>query len=95
MDLKDIKIEDIKTKILSIDRKTIIKFGIGIASIIIFLIIYYLILNPIVKAKKLQLEDMTNKQTEIAQFEQEIIRNKRLQAPAIRNNKKQCPNLPP
>ena len=76
MDLKDIKIEDIKTKILSIDRKTIIKFGIGIASIIIFLIIYYLILNPIVKAKKSQLEDMTNKQTEIAQFEQEIIRNK-------------------
>ena len=76
MDLKDIKIEDIKTKILSIDRKTIIKFGIGIASIIIFLIIYYLILNPIVKAKKLQLEDMTNKQTEIAQFEQEIISNK-------------------
>ena len=76
MDLKDIKIEDIKTKISSIDRKTLIKFGIGFTSIIIFLIIYYLILNPIVKAKKLQLEDMTNKQTEIAQFEQEIIRNK-------------------
>ena len=76
MDLKDIKIEDIKTKILSIDRKTIIKFGIGIASIIIFLIIYYLILNPIVIAKKSQLEDMTNKQLEIVQFEQEIISNK-------------------
>ena len=76
MDLKDIKIEDIKTKISSIDRKILIKFGIGIASIIIFLIIYYLILNPIVKAKKSQLEDMTNKQTEIAQFEQEIISNK-------------------
>ena len=77
MDLKDIKIEDIKTKILSVtDRKTIIKFGIGIASIIIFLIIYYLILNPIVIAKKSQLEDMTNKQLEIVQFEQEIISNK-------------------
>ena len=76
MDLKDIKIEDIKTKILSIDRKTIIKFGIGIASIIIFLIIYYLILNPIVIAKKSQLEDMTNKQLEIVQFEQEIKSNK-------------------
>ena len=76
MDLKDIKIEDIKTKILAIDRKTIIKFGIGIASIIIFLIIYYLILNPIVIAKKSQLEDMTNKQLEIVQFEQEIISNK-------------------
>ena len=73
MDLKDIKIEDIKAKIVSIDRKTLIKFGIGFASIIIFLIIYYLILDPIVKAKKSQLEDMTNKQTEIAQFEQEII----------------------
>ena len=36
MDLKDIKIEDIKTKIMSIDRKTLIKFGIGFASIIIF-----------------------------------------------------------
>ena len=76
MDLKDIKIEDIKTKISSIDRKTLIKFGIGFTSIIIFLVIYYLILDPIVKAKKSQLEDMTNKQTEIAQFEQEIIRNK-------------------
>ena len=76
MDLKDIKIEDIKAKIVSIDRKTLIKFGIGFASIIIFLIIYYLILNPIVKAKKLQLEDMTNKQLEIVQFEQEIISNK-------------------
>ena len=76
MDLKDIKIEDIKTKISSIDIKTLIKFGIGFTSIIIFLIIYYLILNPIVKAKKLQLEDMTNKQLEIVQFEQEIISNK-------------------
>ena len=76
MDLKDIKIEDIKTKISSIDRKTLIKFGIGFTSIIIFLIIYYLILNPIVEAKKLQLEDMTNKQLEIVQFEQEIISNK-------------------
>ena len=76
MDLKDIKIEDIKTKISSIDRKTLIKFGIGFTSIIIFLIIYYLILNPIVIAKKSQLEDMTNKQLEIVQFEQEIISNK-------------------
>ena len=76
MDLKDIKIEDIKTKITSIDRKILIKFGIGFASIIIFLIIYYLILNPIAEAKKLQLEDMTNKQLEIVQFEQEIISNK-------------------
>ena len=74
--IEDIKIEDIKAKISSIDKKTLIKFGIGFASIIIFLIIYYLILNPIVEAKKLQLEDMTNKQLEIVQFEQEIISNK-------------------
>ena len=76
MDLKNIKIEDIRTKISSIDRKTLIKFGIGFTSIIIFLIIYYLILDPIVKTKKSQLEDMTNKQTEIVQFKKEIISNK-------------------
>ena len=73
MDLKDLKIEDIKTKILGVaDKKTLIKFGIGIGSIIIFLIIYYSILNPIVKAKKTRLTDMTNKQAEIKQFQKDI-----------------------
>ena len=74
MDLKNLKIDDIKAKILTIaDKKTLIKFGIGFGSIIVFLIIYYSILNPIVQKKKVQIEDMINKKAEIAKFEKEII----------------------
>ena len=74
IDLKDIKFEDIKAKVLAIaDKKTLIKFGIGFGSIIIFLIIYYSILNPIVQKKKVEIDDLMNKKAEIAKFEKEII----------------------
>ena len=40
MDLNDINISDLKDKLLQIaDKKTLIKFGIGFGSIILFLII--------------------------------------------------------
>ena len=52
IDLKNIKIEDLKEKILQLaDRKTLIKIGISSGAIILFLIIYYAILNPIVEKK--------------------------------------------
>ena len=74
MDLNNINISDLKDKILQIaDKKTLIKFGIGFGSIILFLIIYYAILNPIVKNKKVMLDDMNLKQTEISAFNNEII----------------------
>ena len=74
MDLNDINISDLKDKLLQIaDKKTLIKFGIGFGSIILFLIIYYAVLNPIVKNKKVMLDDMTLKQTEISTFNNEII----------------------
>ena len=74
MDLNNINISDLKDKILQIaDKKTLIKFGIGFASIILFLVIYYAILNPIVKTKKVMLDDMNLKQTEISEFNNEII----------------------
>ena len=77
MDLKNLKIDDIKAKILSMaDKKTLIKFGIGIGSIVFFLIIYYSILNPIVQTKKVKLEEMLNKKDEIVKFEKEIKTNK-------------------
>ncbi len=73
LDLKNLKIDDIKAKILSMaDKKTLIKFGIGIGSIVFFLIIYYSILNPIVQTKKVQLKEMLNKKDEIVKFEKEI-----------------------
>ena len=74
MDLNDINISDLKDKLLQIaDKKTLIKFGIGFGAIILFLIIYYAILNPIVKNKKVMLDDMNLKQTEISAFNNEII----------------------
>ena len=54
MDLNNINISDLKEKLLQFaDKKTLIKFGIGFGSIILFLIIYYAILNPIVKTHNL------------------------------------------
>ena len=74
MDLNNIDISDLKEKLLQFaDKKTLIKFGIGFGSIILFLIIYYAVLNPIVKTKKVMLDDMTLKQTEISTFNDEII----------------------
>ena len=70
IDLKNIDIESIKSKILAIDKKTLIKFGIGFGSVVFFLIIYYAVLNPIVNKKKIQIDDMFNKQAEIDTFNQ-------------------------
>ena len=73
IDLKNIKIEDLKDKILQLaDKKTLIKIGISAGAIIIFLIIYYAILNPIVEKKKAQINDMNKKKQETAKFVQEI-----------------------
>ena len=52
MDLKNIQVSDIKEKLQTIEKKTLIKWGVGFGSIILFLIIYYAVLNPIVKEKK-------------------------------------------
>ena len=77
MDLKNLNMDDLKAKVLAFaDKKTLIKGGITFGAIIFFLIIYYSILNPIVNTKKAQLEDMTLKQEEITQFNQEIKANK-------------------
>ncbi len=73
MDLKNITMDDLKQKLSTIDKKTFIKFGSGFGAIILFLIIYYVVLNPMVKERKSKFEDKTLKQDEIAQFENEII----------------------
>ena len=73
IDLKNLKVEDIKDKLLKLaDKKTLIKIGIGAGAVIFFLIIYYVVLNPIVNKKKLQIDDMNQKKEETAKFVQEI-----------------------
>lgn len=72
LDLKNINLESVKAKIKSIDKKILIKFGIGFLSVIIFLIIYYAVLSPIVEKKKAQLDNMQKKQAEIKKMNQVI-----------------------
>ena len=65
-ELKNLNMDDLKAKVIAFaDKKTLIKLGISLGSIIVFLIIYYAILNPIVKEKKAQINDMNTKQDEI------------------------------
>ncbi len=73
IDLKNINVADLKEKLAGVDKKTYIKFGIGFFSIILFLIIYYAILNPIVNDKKAQHADKLLKENEILTFNNEIV----------------------
>ena len=73
IDLKNLNMQDIKEKILLLaDKKTLIKIGVSLGSIIAFLIIYYSILNPMVETRKAKLQDMTTKQEETLKFKQSI-----------------------
>ena len=73
MDLKNITMDDLKQKLAAVDKKTLIKFGSGFGAIILFLIIYYVVLNPMVKERKAKYNDKILKQNEISQFDNEII----------------------
>ena len=66
IDLKNLNVNDLKDQILkAVDKKTLIKIGIAFGAIILFLIIYYLVVNPIVKNKKAQVDDMNKKKSNI------------------------------
>ena len=68
LDLKNITMDDIKAKLQNVDKKTWIKIGISFGAVLLFLIIFYGILNPIVNKKKAQLNDMINKEKETQKF---------------------------
>ena len=73
IDLKNLNVQDLKAKILQFsDKKTLIKIGISAGAIILFLIIYYAILNPIVNKKKLQLDKMNEMKQETSKFISDI-----------------------
>tara|TARA_B100000700_G_C14977914_1_gene824805 strand:+ start:610 stop:1248 length:639 start_codon:yes stop_codon:yes gene_type:complete len=90
MDLKNITVDDLKEKFSAIDKKTLIKFGIGFGAIILFLIIYYAILSPMVKERRAKYEDKILKQQEIKKFENDIIniksRIKKLEPIVLKNS---------
>ena len=73
IDLKNLNVQDLKAKILQFsDKKTLIKIGISAGAIILFLIIYYAILNPIVNKKKIQLDKMNTMKEETSKYVAEI-----------------------
>ena len=83
MDLKNITMDDLKQKLQNVDKKLLIKFGAGLGAIVIFLIIYYAILNPMVKERQKKYDDKITKQNEITEMENNIIKLKKL----IKENK--------
>ena len=72
LDLKNLTMDDIKAKLQTVEKKTWIKIGIASGAVILFLIIYYGVISPIVDKKKAQLVDMSKKQEETAQFTKKI-----------------------
>ena len=64
---------DIKDQITKLaDKKTLTKIGIIVGAVVLFLIIYYAVLNPMVKSRKAKLDDMNLKKQEITKFITEI-----------------------
>ena len=74
IDLKNLSMDDIKSQVTKLlaDKKALTKIGIVFGAIVLFLIIYYAILNPMVDARKAKLDDMNKKKQEIEQFRNEI-----------------------
>ena len=77
IDFKNLKVDDIKEKLLKLaDKKTLTKIGIGAGAVIFFLIIYYAVLNPIVNKKKLQIDDMNQKRRKLLNLSKKLNQNK-------------------
>ena len=72
IDLKNISLEDIQSKLKRVEKKTWIKIGISVGAVILFLIIFYAVLNPIVNNKKAQLDNMNKKKAETQKILQDI-----------------------
>ena len=74
IDLKNINMSDIKeqiTKLLA-NKKLVTKIGIIFGAVVLFLIIYYAVLNPMVNSRKAKLDDMNKKKLETVQFVNDV-----------------------
>ena len=73
--LKDLDLNDIITKLKSGglgDKKTLIKFGVGFAAVLIFLIGYYAFVSPILKQQEEQIILMNENKIKIGEFKNNI-----------------------
>ena len=73
--LKDLDLNDIFAKLKSGglgDKKTLIKFGVGFAAVLIFLIGYYAFVSPILKQQEEQISLMNENKIKIGEFKNNI-----------------------
>ena len=73
--LKNINVNDLFNKLKSGgfgDKKLLIKFGIGFGAILIFLIIYYVFVSPVIKAQEEKLRIMNENKEKIIEFNNNI-----------------------
>ena len=74
-DLKKIDVNDLFNKLKSGgfgDKKLLIKFGIGFGAVLIFLIIYYVFVSPVVTAQEEKLKIMNENKEKIIEFNNNI-----------------------
>ena len=77
--LKNMDVNDLLEKLKSQshllkDKKLLTKVGLGVGSILIFLIIYYGFVNPLVQEQKIKLAEMNENKNNITTFGENIIK---------------------
>ncbi len=73
--LKNIDINDLFNKLKNGglgDKKLLVKFGVGFAAVLIFLIIYYVFVSPVVTAQEEKLKIMNENREKIIEFKNNI-----------------------
>ena len=81
--IKNLDVKDLLSKFkggggILDDKKLLVKFGIGFGSILLFLIIYYVFVSPIVKNQKLKINEMNDNKAKITEYSENIINLKKL-----------------
>ena len=81
--IKNLDIKDLLSKFkgsggILDDKKLLVKFGIGFGSILLFLIIYYAFVAPIVKNQEIKINEMNENTNKITEYTENIINLKKL-----------------
>ena len=81
--IKNLDIKDLLSKFkggggILDDKKLLVKFGIGFGSILLFLIIYYAFVAPIVKNQEIKINEMNKNNEKITEYTENIINLKKL-----------------
>ena len=74
--LKNMDLNDLISKLKSgglADKKTLIKFGIGLVAVLVFLIGYYVFVSPIIKSQQEQIMMMEENKNKILEFNNNIV----------------------